>query len=127
MTKKHRRKSTAVGQRIIRGLTELREALRSGLPLEKQFTVRTVEVAEPEEFDACRVRALRERLQVSQAVFARLLGVSKVLAQSWEQGVREPSPLARRLLAEIEREPQRWQRMIVTFPGHVAKRGRKSA
>jgi putative transcriptional regulator len=109
-----------VGDRIIESLTELRDVLRSGVPLKEKFTVRTVEVPDPEPFDAGRVQALRAKLQVSQPVFARLLGVSTILAQSWEQGVREPSPLARRLLAEMERDPRRWKRMIVTVsePAH---------
>lgn len=117
----------SIGVRIIEGLTELRDALRSGMPLEKRFTVRTVEVPEPEAFDAQRVRALRARLQMSQPVFARLLGVSTILCQSWEQGVREPSPLARRLLGEMEREPDRWKGMILSVPTHLPRRTRKSA
>jgi putative transcriptional regulator len=121
-----------VGDRIIEGLTDLRDVLRAGTPLEKRYTVRTVEVPEPEEFDARRVRALRARalrarLQMSQIVFARLVGVSTILVQSWEQGVREPSPIARRLLAEVERDPRRWQRMIVTVPAEQARVRRKSA
>jgi putative transcriptional regulator len=116
-----------VGDRIIDGLTELRDALRSGAPLERGFTVRTVEVPEPELFDAKRIRTLRQQLQVSQSVFARLVGISTVLAQSWEQGVREPSPLARRLLGEIERDPKRWRRMVIMPPANRAAHGRKSA
>lgn len=113
------------GERIIEGLTELRDVLKAGSPVETHFTVRTVEVPDPEKFDLARVRTLRARLQMSQHVFARVLGVSAILVQSWEQGVRKPSPLARRLLAEIEREPRRWQRMIVTAP--TSHRRRKSA
>jgi DNA-binding transcriptional regulator YiaG len=45
---------------------------------------------------------------VSQAVFARLLGVSVVLVKSWEAGTREPSPLARRLLDTIRANPPAW-------------------
>jgi putative transcriptional regulator len=100
------------GARIIQGLTELREALREGVPLEKRFTVKTVEVPEPQEFDEASIRALRLQLGASQAVFARLIGVSRVLVQSWEQGLRKPSPLARRLLSEIRHDPRRWQRML---------------
>ena len=37
-------------------------------------------------------------LRVSQAVFARLLNVSAKTVQSWEQGARQPSESARRLL-----------------------------
>jgi putative transcriptional regulator len=120
------RRVANVGDRIIRGLTELRDTLRDGVPLSRRFTVRTVEIPEPEEFRPVRIRALRERLQLSQGVFAALVGVSKVLVQSWEQGVREPSPLARRLLAEIERDPRRWQRMVAADEGGTQHRRRSA-
>jgi putative transcriptional regulator len=120
-------RTRSLGRRIIEGLTELNEALESGRPLSERFTVRTVKVAEPVEFDARRVRAVRERLGVSQAVFAALLGVSKILAQSWEQGTREPSALARRLLTEMERDPGHWRKLIIRIPESASGKRRKSA
>ena len=42
------------------------------------------------------VRALREGLNVSQMVFARMVGASAGLVRAWEQGARVPSPMARR-------------------------------
>jgi DNA-binding transcriptional regulator YiaG len=63
-------------------------------------------------YDAAAVRRTRERLGASQAVFAKLVGVSKVLGQSWEQGARKPSKLARRLLDEINRDIERRRRRI---------------
>ena len=48
---------------------------------------------------------MRERLGVSQGVFAHLLGVSVVLVKSWEGGVRKPSPMARRLMDTIQADP----------------------
>ena len=63
-------------------------------------------------FSPARIKALRLRLGAGQAVFARLMGVSRGLVQSWEQGVRQPSLLARRLLEEMQNDPRRWQRMI---------------
>jgi len=65
----------------------------------------------PGEYRAPDVLALRERLGVSQIAFARLLGASLSLVQSWEQGRRSPSPIARRLLDEVARDPARWARM----------------
>jgi putative transcriptional regulator len=119
-------KSSTFGRRIVAGLTDLRDALRSDDSLEKVFTARTVEVVEPEQFNAARVRALREDLQFSQAVFAQVLGVSKVLTQSWEQGIRKPSAMACRLLAEIERDPTRWRKLVAILPTERPHR-RKSA
>ena len=106
------RPARPVGARLIEGLTELRDALASGEPLERRLTVRTVRLPDPPKaYDAAAVAKLRARLNVSQAVFARLLGVSDVLVRSWEYGFRTPSPLACRLLEQIDREPDRWRRM----------------
>ncbi|HZZ41863.1 MAG TPA: hypothetical protein VFE58_02925 [Tepidisphaeraceae bacterium] len=127
MKKKNLKRSGNVGNRIIEGLTELRDVLRSGAPLEHHFTVRTVQVPDPEQFNSERIQSLRLRLQMSQSIFAKLIGVSTILVQSWEQGSRTPSPLARRLLREMERDPRHWQHMIVTAPDHHHHPRRKSA
>jgi putative transcriptional regulator len=52
------------------------------------------------------VRALRERLDLSQRAFARAFGFSLSTVRNWEQGVRRPEKAARILLALIERDPQ---------------------
>jgi DNA-binding transcriptional regulator YiaG len=98
-------KAKRLGQRIGDSLEELRDALRSGRPLRERFTVRTIEIAEPAAYGSKQVRRIRDRLAVSQGVFANLLGVSAELVQHWEQGIVSPRPLARRLLDEINRDP----------------------
>lgn len=103
---------TEVGRKIVGALTELRDALRDGGPLEARFTVRTVELPDPGRYDAAGVKRTRERVNASQAVFARMLGVSAVLVRSWEHGDRTPAPWARRLLDEVNRDPHRWAGMI---------------
>jgi len=47
----------------------------------------------------------RNRIGLSQAKFAELLGVSKRTLQDWEQGRREPSKAARSLLRIAEKRP----------------------
>ena len=107
------RNGTAAGREIIGALTELAEALESGEPLGRRFTVRTVEMPQqPSPYDAEEVKATRARLGASQAVFARLVGASVKLVQAWETGSRRPSPMARRLFDEFNRDPQRWTRLI---------------
>jgi putative transcriptional regulator len=49
--------------------------------------------------------ALRQALNVSQAVFAGLLNVPKVTAISWEKGRRAPTGAALRLLDLIRKKP----------------------
>jgi putative transcriptional regulator len=53
------------------------------------------------------VKRLRtETLGVSQAVFARLLGVSPKLVEAWESGRNTPAGPVRRLFELIERDPR---------------------
>jgi putative transcriptional regulator len=49
---------------------------------------------------------LRERLNYSQSVFARVLNVSTKTVQAWEQGLREPSDAALKLLSIAEKHPE---------------------
>jgi DNA-binding transcriptional regulator YiaG len=51
------------------------------------------------------VRAIRERLGLSQARFAARFGFSAAAVRQWEQGRRKPHGPARVLLTIIAREP----------------------
>lgn len=52
------------------------------------------------------VKALRERIDLTQAEFSRMIGVSIKTLQNWEQGRREPEGPAKALLRVVEKEPQ---------------------
>ena len=109
---------TPAGREIIEALADLHKTLKSGGDVTKRYTVniREVSVATPGEYDAAAIRATRQKLRISQSVFAQLMGISTILAQSWEQGKRFPDATARRLLDEINREPRHWSRMIKPTP-----------
>jgi len=57
-------------------------------------------------YDATDIRKLRESVHVSQAKFARMIGVSKDTVQNWEQGRRHPRGPAKALLRVFEKDPQ---------------------
>jgi DNA-binding transcriptional regulator YiaG len=42
-----------------------------------------------------------------------MVGVSRILVQSWERGVRKSSPLARRLLDIVSDDPKTWAAKII--------------
>ncbi len=97
---------------MVDGLREFLDVLRSGEPLESRFTVRTCKIAPPPEYDGEGVRRVRDVLAMSQAAFAAFLGADASTIQSWEQGLRPPSPLACRLLSEIEADPAHWRKRL---------------
>lgn len=55
-----------------------------------------------EKLTATEIRAIREHVGVSQAVFAEHLGVSKGLISKWECGDKSPSRMALKLLAIVK-------------------------
>ena len=55
-------------------------------------------------FDAARIRALRERLNLSQAVLATVLNTSASTVRKWEQGDKSPSGPSLKLLDLLERK-----------------------
>jgi DNA-binding transcriptional regulator YiaG len=104
---------TPMGREIANALREVSETLQAGIPLASRFTVRTVDFPDPpESYDAKAIRRTRDMIGVSQTLFARLLGVSPILVSSWEQGARVPALWARRLLDEMNHDPQRWRGML---------------
>jgi putative transcriptional regulator len=56
-----------------------------------------------EELTPAEIRALRERENVSQPVFASYLNVSKNLVSDWERGKRRPGGPALKLLHVIQK------------------------
>ncbi len=58
------------------------------------------------------VRALRERLGLSQSEFARRYLLSVRTIQQWEQEQREPSEPARVLLFAIDRDPRALEKVL---------------
>lgn len=57
-----------------------------------------------QEFDAEKVRALRERLHLSQAVLASVLNTSVSTVRRWERGDQKPSGPSQKLLDLLERK-----------------------
>ncbi len=112
----------SVGERIIEGLTEVRDALAAGESMESRFTVRTYRLPDPGEYDAASVKRTRLRVKASQALFAKLLGASPALVRAWELGTRRPSPMARRMLDQVNREPTYWAGLIApAYDGRASR------
>jgi len=64
----------------------------------------------PDEID---VKAIREKISLSQGEFARLFGLSKRTLEHWEHGRRVPTGPARAFLTVIAREPEAVRRALL--------------
>lgn len=98
----------SAGQEIARELRELVDYIKSGAdPAERYTTYRVKMTIEVVPYGGDDVKRVRDLLKLSQPVFAAILGIDVGTVQSWEQGRREPSGMARRFLEEIEASPRR--------------------
>lgn len=113
-------RTNAAGRKLMAVLDELIEAEQNG---RTRLTVREIEISEPGEYASADIRALRNRLGLSQRVFAKILGVSPELVEHWEQGIRTPHTLARRLLDRIVADPMGYLSAIMTFAPLQASAG----
>ena len=111
---KKKPRSATFGEQMAQSMAELREIMAAGASptANGRLTARTIEVAEPSAYDARGVKKVRDALNVSQAVFAQLLGVSDVLVRSWERGARSPAPVARRLMDQIREHPEQFSTLV---------------
>ena len=96
-------KASALGRRLVTGLTEAVAHARGEIELP------TYSLTVPEHVD---VAKLRRRLGLSQNAFARAFGLDVTAIHAWEQGRRRPDRTARILLAVIAKEPEAVRRAL---------------
>ena len=88
---------TLLGRKILEGLEDAAAFSRG-----ERTGRRVHRVAVPKRVD---VKAIRERLGMTQSVFASSFGFTVHAIRNWEQGKRAPQGPARVLLTMIAREP----------------------
>ena len=90
----------------------LKQGLEESIAHSKgKLTLTNIKVPDdPPEIDAATLAALRNRVGMSQRVFAKLLSVSCKTLQSWEQGARKPSDASLRLIQIFSEHPETFAR-----------------
>ena len=108
------KKLSTAGAEIVGALAEFRDTLEEGPEaVERKYTVRTVELKlEPRTYTGQDVERVRKMLGLSQALFARFLGVSVNAVRKWETGGKPPSGVACRFLEEISLRPEYWKSQL---------------
>ncbi len=87
-------------------LEGIMRGLQNPLTTPRRAPIRPVEVATPD------VPAIRARTGLSQADFAKSIGVKRATLLNWEQKRRVPDGPAQVLLALIEKDPGIVQRVL---------------
>lgn len=90
-----------IGQEIFEGILEIK-AFKAG-----KVSLRTRTLTEP-----ASPQVIRGQLNLSQAAFAGLMGVSVRTVQDWEQGRREPSGPAKTLLRIAQQHPEVFAELV---------------
>lgn len=88
---------------------ELEESLQQALEHargERHDLRTTVRIAPPKPMKKTDIVELRQQLNLSQPLFASALNVSVKTVQAWEQGLREPSDAALKLLTIAKKHPE---------------------
>ena len=80
---------------LVESIKQAGKIRRGQAPASRRFEFRPVDI-----------RAIRERLGLSQSEFALMIGVSVSTLQNWEQGRRTPEGPARALLKVVEENPE---------------------
>ena len=98
-----KKEKRTAGERMI-------ESARQALAFAKGEEGHGCEVHLPDTID---VKAIREKISLSQSEFATLFGLSKRTLEHWEHGRRVPSGPARAFLTVIAREPEAVRRALL--------------
>jgi putative transcriptional regulator len=86
------------------------------------YTAAEAEVEPPPQYVSEHIKGIRERMGLSQPVFAAALNVSIETVRAWEQGKREPDGATLRLLEVAEEHPD-----ILLKNVQARRRGRRTA
>ena len=88
-----------LGEELIEGMKQA-VAYARGDADKNEYRVNQVEIETPD------VKAMRQRMKMTQQDFADFLGISVHTLGKWERGERQPEGPARVLLTIVEHEPE---------------------
>lgn len=71
---------------------------------QRRFETREIEVSPVPNYDADSIKALRERLRISQAMLATILNTSLSTVKHWEIGLKHPGGTSAKLLDLLDRK-----------------------
>ncbi|MBE5941840.1 MAG: helix-turn-helix domain-containing protein [Lachnospiraceae bacterium] len=98
-----------VYESIMRGLSE---AIEDAQSKDKKLKRHVVEVVPVKSYSAGEIKAIRNKMGLSQRLFAGYMGISVKTVEAWEAGLNHPSGAASRILNMMEMDAN----LMVNFP-----------
>ena len=92
---------------LMQGLQEISEYEQG----KRKLRANRVEIVPIERFSATDIHNLRMALEMSQMVFASVIGVSEKTIEAWEAGTNRPNGASSRLLQLIKKKPEITQQL----------------
>lgn len=92
------------------------ESIRQGMTEAIEFAQGNTGKSVVNEFSSVNIKALRERVGMSQTEFASIFGIKQDTLQHWERGDRKPRGPALALLNVLSREPKAVLRALSANP-----------
>lgn len=109
------------GDLLVSAMQEARQIARGEAEparrVRRLLTARSAAVVPPPQYDPNAIQAIRERLGLSQQIFAQVLNASSETVKAWEQGKREPEGMALALLEVADRHPEALMDRVHEKPG----------
>lgn len=87
---------------IVQGLNEAIEYKKGNVKLRTS----DVTVAPLPEMESAEIKNIRLSLDMTQGIFAAVMGVSVKTVEAWEAGTNTPSGAARRMLSLLQTDPE---------------------
>lgn len=114
------------GDLLIEGLHEALEVRRGNAQPARRvrrLSARDTVVQPPRSYEGAGVQRVRERLGLSQSVFAQVLNASPETIKAWEQGKRQPDGMTLTLLEVAENHPEALMSRVQARPEGARRRG----
>jgi len=77
----------------------------------KKLRVNVIEILPIPNYEPQQIKSIRARLGLTQGLFGGIVGVSTKTVEAWEVGYRRPSSSAMRLLAELDTNPDYFEKI----------------
>lgn len=87
---------------IVQGLNEAIEYKKGNVKLKTS----NVTIAPLPEIKSSQIKDIRKSLDMTQGIFAAVMGVSVKTVEAWEAGTNAPSGTARRMLSLLQSDPE---------------------